>query len=70
MASLESSVKVTVGLDREQFHAVVSKLDHIIEMLAQRAVDADQLARLTAQLKRSETSLREVIAQGKSSTQL
>ena len=70
MASLESSVNVTIGLDREQFHAVVSKLDHIIELLGQRAVDADQLAKLTARLKRSETSLREVIAQGQSSTQL
>jgi len=70
MASLESSINVTIGLDREQFHAVVSKLDHIIELLAQRSVDAEQLAQLTARLKRSETSLREVIAQGQSSTQL
>ena len=63
MASFESHMNVTIGLDREQFHAVVAKLDHIIETLAQRAVDADQLAKLTADLKRSEKSLRDVIAQ-------
>jgi len=68
MASLESSINVTIGLDREQFHAVVSKLDHIIEMLAQRSVDADQLAKLTAKLKESEKSLRDVVAQGQASS--
>jgi len=67
------ALKITIELDREQFHAVVSKLNLIIELLVDKALDTGEAAKLTAlteKLKTSETTLRAVVTQDQPPTQL